>query len=416
MEAPEYLKSQIKRLSDEAGAVIDASTLESREFTPEEKATVENNMKQIETYKRQLQDMESKAEMKKAIDAISAPTAAPLSEAPSGPRTVGESFVKSINYQAVKERGFGSDWNTGPVEFTRDYFSGKVQDGAGVEVVGIGDAGGVMPLSPQVLPPLGPVENVLTVASRLGQGVATQNTIVFLEENVTTTGALSERYSDSDATVTLTAEAGLKPAANIDWVRRSVALSKIAAFMPISDEMIEDEPQLASYINARLGLFIRQAEDAFLIDAIEAAAATATASEIGSANNWFDAIASGIQSVQSESALNPDTVLMNPRDFWTMSVSKSAGDGNYFGGSPYSAAQRNPWGVPALVSTAITQGTAIVGAFQEAATVWRKGGLQINASNSHSDYFRRNLTALRAEERLAITIFRPAGFQRVTRV
>lgn len=414
MNARDYLEGEIKRLADRCKALTRTAEDENRDLKPEEKVEIETTMKQIGDYKTRLQEMVDREELKKKIDDLSAPGGKP-SDAPKGKMTMGESFVKSEGYTVLKERGLAGRWSTGPVEFTRDYFSGKVQDGAGVEVVGLTDAAGNLPLSPQVIPAVPPIENLLTVAQLFGSGVATQNTIVFLEEQTTTPGTLSERYSDSDATVTLTAEGALKPAANIDWVKRSKALSKIAAFMPISDEMIEDEPQLASYVNTRLGLFIRQAEDAFLIDEVEAAAGTAQATDIGTANNWFDAIAAGIEAVASEGGLDADAVLMNPRDFWTMSVSKSAGDGNYFGGSPYSAVLRNPWGVRTLTSTAIARGTAIVGAFSEGATLWRKGGLTIEASNSHSDYFRRNLTALRAEQRIALTIFRPAAFQKVTR-
>lgn len=415
MDAKQYLEREINRLAEACKTLTRTAEDENRDLRPEEKTEIDEMMATIGGYKGELQAMKDREELKKKLDDLSAPGGKP-SDAPHPEKlTMGESFVKSEGYQTLKERGLAGRWSTGPVEYNRDFFGGKITDGAGVEVVGIGDVGGAMPIQPQFVGVRPPVENVLTVASRLGSGVATQNTIVFLEEQVTTPGALSERYSDSDATVSLTAEGATKPAANIDWVKRSKALSKIAAFMPVSDEMIEDEPQLASYVNTRLGLFIRQAEDAFLIDEIEAAAGTANATEIGQANNWFDAIAAGIMSVQAEAALNPDTVLMNPRDFWTMSVSKSAGDGNYFGGSPYNAVGRNPWGIPVLVSTAITAGTAIVGAFAEGATLWRKGGLTVEASNSHSDYFRRNLTALRAEQRIALTIFRPAAFQKVTR-
>ena len=34
----------------------------------------------------------------------------------------------------------------------------------------------------------------------------------------------------------------------------------------------------------------------------------------------------------------------------------------------------------------------------------------VEASNSHSDYFQRNLTAIRAETRLALAVYRPEAF------
>ena len=59
-------------------------------------------------------------------------------------------------------------------------------------------------------------------------------------------------------------------------------------------------------------------------------------------------------------------------------------------------------------------GTALVGAFKTAAQLFRKGGLRVEASNSHSDFFTKNLVAIRAEERLALAVYRSAAFGTVT--
>ena len=42
-------------------------------------------------------------------------------------------------------------------------------------------------------------------------------------------------------------------------------MKKIATFLPVQDEMLEDAPQLQSYINNRLTLFIRLTEDTALL-------------------------------------------------------------------------------------------------------------------------------------------------------
>jgi HK97 family phage major capsid protein len=68
------------------------------------------------------------------------------------------------------------------------------------------------------------------------------------------------------------------------------------------------------------------------------------------------------------------------------------------------------WGKRVVVTEAMDAGTALVGAFGTAAQVFRRGGLTVEASNSHSDYFRKNLTAVRAEERLALAVYRPQAF------
>ena len=55
-------------------------------------------------------------------------------------------------------------------------------------------------------------------------------------------------------------------------------------------------------------------------------------------------------------------------------------------------------------------GFPLVGAFAIGGTVWRKGGIRLEMSNSHDSYFRENLIAIRAELRTALTVFYPEAF------
>lgn len=410
MDVKEYLTSEIKRLAERCKGITRLAEDESREMTSEEKSEIEGNMSQIGGLKAKLQEITDREELKKAIDVAGGVVPDKPIEKAEDANSVGEAFVRSEGYKAIKARGTsGSNWSTGPVEF-----GAKLTD-AGLTVVSTGDGGGSYPLQPQIARgPITPAENRLRIVNLFAQGTATQNTLVYLEETTTTPGVLSKRYSDSDATVDTTTEGEAKPAAFVDFTRRSKSLTKLAAFLPVSDEMLEDEPAIVSYINGRLGLFVRQAEERFIVTELLAA-------NIGSAdgsvdlggNNWYDGIAAGILRVQKFGGLDPDAVLMNPTDFWTMSTQKASTAGTYFG-DPFRDPATNPWGVRVIVTNAVTVGTAIVGAFQEGAQVWRKGGVTVEASNSHSDYFRKNLTAIRAEERLALTVYRPSAFCRAT--
>lgn len=412
-----HFQAEIKRHADAAEAIIAKADEEARELTDSDHEKLEKHLEEAGNFRAQLKRREDHERLQKAIEAVQIAGSEPTT-APQEAKTLGEAFVKSDGYRGAKERGFKGRYTTGVVEMPFDSYGQKLTDD-GLTVSSISDVGGNLPLNPQVVPGIvtGFPENRLVLADLFGQGRATQNTIIWLEErNNATTGPLSERYSDSDATVTLTSEGLAKPAAAIDFVKRSQTLDKIAGFLPVSEEMLEDEPQISSYINSRLALFIRQAEDAYLFDELSSAGiGSATGSQLGGSNNWFDAVAAGIMEVQREGGLEPDAVVMNPADYWTMRVSKSTGDGNYFGGSPFNPPGSNPWGIRTYVTNAQQTGTAIVGAFREGATVWRKGGIQVEASNSHEDYFRKNLVALRAEERLCLTVYRPLAFQTVVR-
>jgi HK97 family phage major capsid protein len=73
------------------------------------------------------------------------------------------------------------------------------------------------------------------------------------------------------------------------------------------------------------------------------------------------------------------------------------------------------WGKPVVVTSvmgsqsASTVGTALIGT-RANAQVWRRGGLNVEATNSHSNYFALNLVALRCEERLGLAIYRTGGY------
>jgi len=57
---------------------------------------------------------------------------------------------------------------------------------------------------------------------------------------------------------------------------------------------------------------------------------------------------------------------------------------------------------------------ALVGNFGQAAALARRGGPRVAASNSHDDYFVRDLVSIRAEMREALCVYRPAAFTVVT--
>ncbi len=72
------------------------------------------------------------------------------------------------------------------------------------------------------------------------------------------------------------------------------------------------------------------------------------------------------------------------------------------------------WGKPVVISKSIPVGTALVGAFDAAAQLFRRQGLVIQMTNSDVDDFRRNLICIRAEERLALAVYQGAAFCEIT--
>ena len=71
---------------------------------------------------------------------------------------------------------------------------------------------------------------------------------------------------------------------------------------------------------------------------------------------------------------------------------------------------------PSVECTAYPEGgTIVVGAYKTCASVVQNGGVSVEAVNTNEDDFVKNLMTIRAEERLALAVRRPAGFKKLTK-
>jgi HK97 family phage major capsid protein len=197
---------------------------------------------------------------------------------------------------------------------------------------------------------------------------------------------------------------------------------KIATWLPVTDEMLEDVPAMRSYIDNRLRMFVQLVEDDQLLNGDGVAPnMLGLRNQVGlqpdvvrGTDTNADAILKQITAIAVNAFIQPDGVVMHPTNWQTIQLSKDA-NGMYYGSGPFAAPQTpRLWGLPVAVTLAMTAGVAFPGAYRTGAQFFRKGGLRVDASNSHSDFFVKNLTAIRAEERGALAVYRPGGFGEVT--
>jgi HK97 family phage major capsid protein len=104
----------------------------------------------------------------------------------------------------------------------------------------------------------------------------------------------------------------------------------------------------------------------------------------------------------------PTAYVMHPNDWQTIDLLQDNEARYYFGGP---ARPGNPmlWGLPVVESEGMTEGVAVV-ADWKLAVLWNRMQTMISMSNSHSDFFVRNLVAILAELRAAFGVIRPSAF------
>ena len=205
----------------------------------------------------------------------------------------------------------------------------------------------------------------------------------------------------------------------------TVALDKIAAFIKETDEYIDDAPFLASAINGRLLNYLRLREEAYLLTKLKAASITADTTSwanSATAQEIADLIFEKIMKVQADSGFAADAIIMNPKTWETLRLGKLT-NGQYIGGGYFADGQgKQLWGVPVYCSTFAeapvsgqAKGEIFVGAFKACGSVVGKGGVAVEATNTDADDFQKNRMTIRAEERLALAVRRPAGFVKIVK-
>ena len=257
-----------------------------------------------------------------------------------------------------------------------------------------------------------------TVADLLGKGSISGNAISYLVE-----GAREGEF-------TTVAEGGAKP--QMHYVNPTAvvdALKKIAGFIKLTDEFIEDAPFLKSEIDGRLLYDLSWFEEQQLLNGngtgqnvLGLLNRAGIQTETGATPAVHaDAIFQAITKVSTASGLRADGIVINPTDYQRLRLMKDGND-QYYGGGFFAGQYgqggipENPplWGLRTVVTPAIAAGTALVGAFSQSSTLYRKGGVRVEATNSHVDDFTNNLVTIRAEERVALAVRRPLGLVKVT--
>lgn len=421
-------------------AIYKKADAEDRDPTDDERLDIESHLKAIEALKVDRADAEENIKTLSRVEELGRELgpAVPSSIQVGGNRTeqhvqnvvaksLGEQFVDSSAYKKAitefRESGgrYREGFSTGAVALE---MKGTLLEGAGSP--GSGTGGGLLPI-PQVVP--GVTETLfqpLRFADLLLSGQASGNTVRYVVEGTATSGAAG------------VAEAGNKPESTLALSTKDEPIKKIATLLPLAEEMLEDAPAVQSYINGRLSLFVRIEEERQLFRGTSGGNEVQGMFTSRSVPVYAGGTAAGNKAIQLFKALNglrgsafvePEWIVMHPTDWQDIRLLADTA-GQLFGGGPFfgpyggpqgpasasgqiTGAQDNIWGKSVYVTAAVGgAGTALIGT-REGAQVWRKGGISVEATNSHSTFFALNLVAIRAEERLGLTVYRPGAYTEV---
>jgi HK97 family phage major capsid protein len=265
--------------------------------------------------------------------------------------------------------------------------------------------------APEVIrnrPVLLSAQRPITLLDLIPMRDVTQTGLKYMEETTYTSGAAE------------TSEAATYGEAALQFTEKSSLVKKIGVFLPVTDEQLDDVDYIRQYINDRLTYMLRARLEAQTVNG-DGSAPNLTGilnfsgiqTQAKSTDPVFDAFRKAITKLQISPFVFPNIGVLHPTDLQNIVLTRTA-DGRYIMGDPQQAlANVVLWGVPLTPSVVPSAGTAFLkdATFLEMA-IYR--GVDVQITNSHSDYFINGKQAIRADIRVAFHDYRPSSTCTVT--
>jgi len=333
-----------------------------------------------------------------------------------GTKSVGERFVESEEYKQYVTGGT----NGRSKSFELNHSLGAPEAKATVTGASIGATAAYLSQVARVAEYVKDPDRPRFVRELLPTfGVSTGAVEFTRETGFTNSAGMVPEYVATDTTN--------KPESGITFDIVTVPVRQMAHWIPMTRQAIDDVRQLRAYIENRLFYGLKLKEDQQILygsgasnelqgiltqTGIQAILQGDVAESSWASDTKIDVLRRALRLAWVDE-YRPSGIVVNHADWEDVELTKGS-DGHYI----YVRVQDNNatrmWGVPVVVSNAIAAGTALVGDFERGTAIHDRENAVLRITDSHSDFFTKNLWALLAEERLAQTIYRPSAFVEVT--
>lgn len=406
-------KTKLNDLQKSAEAIYDRAIREDRDLNGEERDQLKALYEEGKGIVDEIHQHEADQDLKDSILGLEIKSRNPQSTG----KTLGHQIIDSLVFQTwmktVAPSGRVSEGMKGIMSpqieindlglFKKDLVTGASATSAGAfiqnDFSGIYEAIGHYP----------------TVARDLVSVLPTNSDTV---EYVQQTAQVSQAAPTAEATST---SDGSKPEGAMTYVKKTTPVETIPVWIPITKRALADAPQMRDIINQDL---LGDLADEMENQIFNGNGTSPNLKGIATYTNATDGLLEQAYSTDllttTRKALTnllvngkdrPTAWVINPSD-WESFCLLQDGDNRFYYGGPLSAAQDRLWGVPVVQSFHAASGYAYLANWKRA-RIWDRQAATISISDSHSDFFIKNLVAILAELRVAFAITRPASFVKV---
>ncbi len=190
-------------------------------------------------------------------------------------------------------------------------------------------------------------------------------------------------------------------------------IATIAAWIPASKQVLDDNTQLEGQISLLMSTGVRQKLERELINGaggpgeIEGLVGQVLPM-VSAMEHPADRVGEAVTSLKAR-GWTPNVVVMNPGDWFTIASERAeTGNGQYVLGSPRDPSPASLWGVPVVVTVSMPAGKALVLDTTTLALLDRQE-VTVEASRHDGNNFRRNLVTILAELRAGLAVYAPSA-------
>lgn len=428
MDPKEKMRAELKAARD----IATKAESENRDLTADEVATAGTHLKSYQDAKADFEKNASSDDVKSQLAAIGVDLGLGVNEksgktpagfiTPTRSKSLGELFVESTEYAGLMGQ----------------FKSGHIQDRARVQSAPMGvkslltgasdTSGGAFITADRQsdIEMLG--RRPLTIRDLISVRQTTSDTVEYVQQTAqfTSADAVAEATSSASPTVggalssplVLNAGGGYKPEGSMAFLVVAATVKTIAEWIPATKRGLADASQLRGLIDQELRDDLAETEEDEIVNGsgtgehltgilnTSGIQAQAYAATVAGLDPLLETTLKAKTKVKTVGRSVATGYLLNPADFERIQLARLAKNPQ---NEAVAGSTPTLHGLPVVESEAVAAGVGLVGDFRKA-VLWDREQASITATDSHADFFIRNLVAILGEERVAFGVTRPKAF------
>jgi HK97 family phage major capsid protein len=373
------LTSERDSLTQAATQLAEKAATEDRDLTDTEQTSLKEWEERCAEIDKQLVEYNSQAESQRAYARLREQLSKPQEPSrpapvPAGPRGWGDLFINSEEFRSYPGSGTSRrveiPWQTRAEITTGD-----------------------LPLGGQtyVFQPVQRVEST-PLLDAIGDVVVGGNSVEWV------------KWTPAAApSAPVVPEGTAKPEMALDGTPQSDTLDTYAHWKGITRQALEDVPQIRSIVEGRLRSGLTQALNGAAVTALNGGTYTGVSDA-----DLLTGIRLGLATAQEQGYGNANVAVVNPADLAQIDISVM---GSTSGGPTLNS---QAWGLTFIPVSGVTAGTAFVGDVAAGMQLFRRSSAAVYMSDSHADFFIKNIILILAEIRALAVVSEPGAIVEVT--